>query len=306
MFISDKHLSRFTRDICAMANIQPSGELECVLRGFCEIIEFLQIGDDAESADAAFYDQMSMLAMTATKLVHADPSDWTNELQRARVRAGMHDGDTANTIPVPPKEDIPNAEPSPPVDDEHSDEFVIEEECLHVVEEQLITDYSEGTQIHDMNEVLDSVVPVATWDVKFIRKPRRGKKRLIKKYVKTDSSSFDKCTTVDKSDDIHSVRRKESTRCRYDYGVEPYVGTGNLEDRRVFPHYTTHNLQQLEDALCEIQRRNILPHILQGDIHNCKIGFDTATIKLILRHCSMSSKRKPSVKMKRYLSILFN
>lgn len=310
MFISDKHLSRFTRDICAMANIQPSGELECVLRGYCDIIEFLQIGDDAESADAAFYDQMSMLAMTATRVVHAESSSWMPELQRARSRAGMQsDAQQPDPVIIPPLVESSIHVPVSPVEDsplEDVPEFAVEEECINVVEESLITNYSEGTQIHEAMQPCDSIVPVATWDIKYIRKPRRGKKRIIKKFVKTDKSSFDEYTTVDQSDDIHSVRHKESTRLKYDYGVEPFIGTGNLQDRRVFPHYTTHNIRELERALCEVQERNVLQHVLQKDIHNCRIGIDTATVKLLLRHCSMDSKRKPSVKMKRYLSILFN
>lgn len=310
MFISDKHLSRFTRDICAMANIQPSGELECVLRGFCDIIEFLQIGDDAESADAAFYDQMSMLAMTATKIIHADPSSWMSELQRARSRAGMQsEAPELDPEVIPPEVEPPNLVPVLPVEDsplEDVPQFAVEEECINVVEESLITNYSEGTQIHEAMQLSDSVVPVATWDIKYIRKPRRGKKRIIKKFVKTDKSSFDEYTTVDQSDDIRSVRHKESTRLKYDYGVEPFVGTGDLPDRRVFPHYTTHNIRALEHTLLGVQERNILQHVLQNDIHNCRVGMDTATVRLLLRHCSMDSKRKPSVKMKRYLSILFN
>lgn len=321
MFLSEQSFQLFLRDVCAMANQPKTGTIEFLFREYIKIIEHMGVGNDAPDEDSAYYDRISVLAITAGRILAAPPHLRLSDLEVAKKRAGL--------LPEPidvPVEAAPDSTDrvesvleQTPVSPQHTE--TVESESLH---EQVVCDdietplppqeepptleepiapYSEGTQVHDQNAILDMHVPVADFECKFEVRRRRGCNRHIKQHVATSSNKFADFKLPDDAATEKIARRATAARLlddRYKKRLPPGVKL-NTSDTAVVKCY-----KMLDKLIYDHQLQRIPESILSGTLLERRFNMSYGVFLLLMRHGNAISSWRPRVKLKQAVSVLLN
>lgn len=306
MFLSESGFKLFLRDVCAMANCQPTGEIEYLFREYVKLIEYMGVGSDAPDEDSAYYDRIQVLALTAGRILAAPQHHRMSDLRIAQKRAGMVLEDegtvtqTAVTEELQLKEDTVEILEIQPIPIHTA--LVVEECAEEVIENPPVEpSYCEGAQVHDRNLVMDKFLPVADFTVSFETKRRRGSLKKIRCHTATSGNKFLEQLPQDQR--VHYAFRSSSARVedpnfkkdRLPHRIRVVSGTQVLD-----------GVKDLEECMYEDQLKRIPERVIANELDKTKLTLSAGEYMLLLRYGTYASRVRPRVKFKQALSVILN
>lgn len=303
MFISEHSFRLFLRDVCAMANVALTGEIEYLFREYIKLIEFIGVGDDAPDEDTAFYERMSMLALTSGKVLAAPAHLRLQDLDSARMKVGFP------TIQIPdetlPQEVDVSDKVAPPVGDDAPE---IESQCdTDPCPEELTSDssaeeapYVDGTQMHDNNIIMDMYLPVAEFEEQYSVKQRKGSKKIVRQLKAVSRNKFrefdDNPDWKKLSGDITMARLSEDAykKRRLLRGAKIIHTGANVID----------GIKQLDSFLHRRAVKRIPLAIIRDELPNIKTCLTKGEQLILMRYGMYVPRWRPNVKFKRAMALL--
>lgn len=304
MFISEHSFRLFLRDVCAMANVALTGEIEYLFREYIKLIEFIGVGDDAPDEDTAFYERMSMLALTSGKVLAAPAHLRLQDLNSARMKVGFP------TIPIPdetlPQEVDAPEEVTPPIGDgvpeaeSQCDTDPCPEEPTDEGSSAEEAPYIDGTQMHDNNIIMDMYLPVAEFKEQYSVKQRKGSKKIVRQLKAVSRNKFrefdDNPDWKKLSGDITMARLGEDAykKRRLLRGAKTIHTGANVVD----------GIKQLDGFLHRRAVERIPLAIIRDGLPNIKTCLTKGEQLILMRYGTYVPRWRPNVKFKRAMALL--
>lgn len=298
MFQSEHGFRLFLRDVCAMANVALTGEIEYIFREYVKLIEFIGVGDDAPDDDTAYFERINMLALTAGKILAAPAHLRMQDLERARAKVGFPLAPIPDETPQVVEAQVPEMdsvqqcqlETDPcPEEPEQTDAPIIED-----------PPYIEGTQMHHNNIIMDMHLPVAEFEEQYSVKQRKGSKKLVRQLKCTSTNKF-------KESDVDPDWKKLSGRITLSR-----MGEDSYKKRRLLRGAkkihtgadVVDGINQLNSYLYNRAVKNI-PHALATDrLPYIKTCLTKGEQLILMRYGTYAPRWRPNVKFKRAMALL--